>query len=84
MRRTTLNSSAICRYNELFVELTEGTSGRSWPRIPVLATYQDEMTRLADQVVHGKADPEQGLADLNAKVQKELDDFRKQTGTAKS
>jgi len=67
-------------YNELFVELTEGTAGRSWPRIPVLATYQDEMTRLADQVVHGKVTPEQGLADLNAKVQKELDDFRKQTG----
>lgn len=71
-------------YNELFVELTEGSSGRSWPRIPVLATYQDEMTRLADQVVHGKVEPEQGLADLNAKVQKELDDFRKQTGKAKS
>ena len=71
-------------HNELFVELTEGTSGRSWPRIPVLATYQDEMTRLADQVVHGKVEPEQGLADLNAKVQKELDDFRKQTGTATS
>ena len=40
------------------------------------------MTRLADQVVHGKVTPEQGLADVNAKVQKELDDFRKQTARA--
>ena len=73
---------AFLPYNELFVELTEGTSGRAWPRIPVLATYQDEMTRLADQVVHGKVTPEQGLADVNAKVQKELDDFRQQTAGA--
>ncbi len=69
-------------YNELFVELTEGTSGRAWPRIPVLSTYQDEMTRLADQVVHGKVTADEGLAELTAKVQKELDDFRKQTAGA--
>jgi ABC-type glycerol-3-phosphate transport system substrate-binding protein len=66
-------------HNELFVELTEGTAGRAWPRMPVLSTYQDEMNRLVDQVVHGKVVPEQGLAELTAKVQKELDDFRQQT-----
>jgi ABC-type glycerol-3-phosphate transport system substrate-binding protein len=66
-------------YNEVFIELTEGTAGRAWPRIPVLSTYQDEMTRLVNQVTHGEVDPQQGLAELSAKVQKELDDFRKQT-----
>jgi ABC-type glycerol-3-phosphate transport system substrate-binding protein len=66
-------------YNEVFIELTEGTAGRAWPRIPVLSTYQDEMTRLVNQVTHGEVDPQQGLVELTAKVQKELDDFRKQT-----
>lgn len=66
-------------YNELFVELTEGTAGRPWPRMPVLATYQDEMNRLVNQVVHGEVDAQQGLTVLNEKLQKELDDFRKQT-----
>ncbi|MFN8488292.1 MAG: substrate-binding domain-containing protein [Caldilineaceae bacterium] len=66
-------------FNQLFVELTQGTGGRAWPQIPVLELYQTEMNRLVDAVVHGKTAPEQGLADLTTKVQKELDDFRKQT-----
>lgn len=73
---------AFLPYNELFVELTEGTAGRPWPRVPVLATYQDEMNRLVNQVVHGEVDAQQGLTALNEKVQKELDDFRKQTAAA--
>ena len=51
----------------------------AWPRIPVLELYQTEMNRLVDEVVHGKTEPQQGLADLTAKVQKELDTFREQT-----
>ncbi len=65
-------------FNELFVELTESTGGRAWPRIPVLELYKTEMNRLQDEVLHGKVAPDQGLAELNAKVQKELDEFRKQ------
>ena len=65
-------------FNELFVELTESTGGRAWPRIPVLELYKTEMNRLQDEVLHGKVAPDQGLAELNAKVQKELDDFRAQ------
>lgn len=65
-------------FNELFVELTE-TSGRAWPRIPVLSIYQQEMNRIVDQVVHGRIEPAQALADMTAKVQDELNDFREQT-----
>lgn len=66
-------------YNEVFVDLTE-TGGRAFPQIPVLATYQQEMGRVVDQVIHGKVAPQEGLTEMAAKVQKELDDFREQTG----
>ncbi len=65
-------------YNEEFIQLAE-TGGRAWPRIPVLELYQQEMDRLVDQVVHDKVQPQAGLDALTQKVQKELDDFRKQT-----
>ena len=66
-------------YNETFVELTE-TGGRAWPRIPVLEQYKVEMGRVVDQVVHGQVEPQAGLEEVTRKVQKELDDFRKQVG----
>ena len=65
-------------YNELFVELTESAGGRAWPRIPVLELYKNEIKRVQDEVIHGVVDPQQGLDDMTAKVQLELDDFRKQ------
>ena len=65
-------------YNELFVELTE-ENGRAWPRMPVLSIYQQEMGRITDQVVHDKIEPAAALAEMTAKVQDELNDFRMQT-----
>ena len=65
-------------YNELFVELTESTGGRAWPRIPVLEQYKTEIRRLQDEVIHGKIDPQQGLDEMTAKLQQELTDFRQQ------
>ena len=65
-------------YNDQFIEMAE-SGGRAWPRIPVLELYKDEMNRLVDEVVHGKVLPQDGLDALTQKVQKELDDFRKQT-----
>ena len=67
-------------YNELFVELTESDGGRAWPRIPVLELYKNELRRLQDEAIHGKVDPQQGLEEMSAKVQKELNDFRQQVG----
>jgi multiple sugar transport system substrate-binding protein len=67
-------------YNEVFIQMAE-SGGRGWPRIPVLAMYQQELDRVVDAAVHGKVAPKQGLEEVAAKVQKELDDFRKQTGT---
>lgn len=66
-------------FNELFVELTEGTAGRAQPRLPVLALYESELSRVVDEVTHGKTTPQEGLDELTAKIQKELDDFREQT-----
>jgi ABC-type glycerol-3-phosphate transport system substrate-binding protein len=65
-------------YNEIFVELTE-TGGRAYPQIPVLATYQQEMGRVVDEVIHGRVTPQEGLLEMAEKVQNELDDFREQT-----
>ena len=67
-------------FNELYVELTESEGGRAWPRIPVLEQYKTEIRRLQDEVIHGQIEPQQGLDDMTAKLQQELNDFRQQVG----
>jgi multiple sugar transport system substrate-binding protein len=68
-------------FNDVFIELAD-KGGHSWPRIPVLELYQQEMVRAVDQVTHGKAEPQAALTELTQKVQAELDAFRKQTSGA--
>jgi multiple sugar transport system substrate-binding protein len=65
-------------YANVFIEMA-ATGGRAYPAMPALALYQTELSRAVDQVIHGKAEPDAALQDVAAKVQKELDDFRKQT-----
>jgi len=65
-------------YNELFIQMAE-KGGRAWPRIPSLSLYQTELGRAVDEVVHGKTEPAAALQEVQAKVQKDLDEFRKQT-----
>ena len=65
-------------YNDVYIKMAQ-SGGTFFPRMPVLDIYQSEISRALDEVVHGKSAPEQALAGVATKVQKELDDFRAQT-----
>jgi multiple sugar transport system substrate-binding protein len=65
-------------FAQVFIDL-EQNGGQAWPKLPSLSLYQNEMNRAVDNVIHGKAEPQQALTDVATKVQKDLDDFRSQT-----
>lgn len=65
-------------FNDVFIDLAD-TGGRSWPRIPVLELYKQELNRVVEQVTHGTIEPQAALDEVTKNVQAELDAFRKQT-----
>jgi multiple sugar transport system substrate-binding protein len=64
-------------FAEVFIQ-TAAEGGRSYPAMPSLELYRSELIRAVDEVLHGLVEPEAALMDVEAKVQKDLDDFRKQ------
>lgn len=62
---------------KVFVELSE-TGGRTWPRMPVLDIYQQQIGALVNDAIHMKVEPKAGLANVARIVQSKLDAFRAQ------
>ncbi|HEY3412402.1 MAG TPA: ABC transporter substrate-binding protein [Armatimonadota bacterium] len=76
MRRLTTGSEARRNYGK-FWQIAQNVHARGFPVSPVGQLYQDELGRATEFVMFGTKTPEAALADLQAKVEKELKAQRK-------